>query len=109
MAARPLPAPTAAKKKPIKAPPVPPHKRQQPGHSATAMTTDTLEFETEGEYDSIDTQLIQERVSDTHQNAMRETTFGPAQTSTASRVQEQLAGHLQHGSPSEAKATSKGG
>ena len=51
MAARPLPAPAAAKKKPIKAPPVPPHKRQL-GHTAAATTTDTLEFEPEGEYES---------------------------------------------------------
>ena len=41
-----------------------------------------------------------EPVTPTYQNAMRKTMFGPAQTSTASRVQEQLAGHLQHGPPS---------
>ena len=82
MAARPLPAPAAAKKKPVKAPPVPPHKRQL-GHSAAATTTNTIEFEPEGEYDSNDTQLIQERVSDTQQNVTRETTFGPVLTSTA--------------------------
>ena len=83
MAARPLPAPAAAKKKPIKIPPVPPHKRQQVDH--------------EGEYENIETHLIQERNSGAQQiqsvPTMRETTFGPvlSQTSTAAHVQEQLA------------------
>ena len=83
MAARPLPAPAAAKKKPIKVPPVPPHKRQQ--------------FDHEAEYENIDTHLIQEKTSGTQQiqsmSTVRETTFGPvlSQTSTAAHVQEQLA------------------
>lgn len=85
MAARARPP---AKKKPIKAPPVPLHRRQ------IEATTTTVTFEPEGEYESIDAQFIQERISDTvHQN-VRETTFSPAQASTA-HVQEQLAGQLQ--------------
>ena len=84
MAARPLPAPAAVKKKPIKVPLVPPHKRQQ--------------FDHEAEYENIDTHLIQEKTSGTQQiqsrSTVRETTFGPvlSQTSTAAHVQEQLAG-----------------
>ena len=84
MAARPLPAPAAAKKKPIKVPPVPPHKRQQ--------------FDHEAEYENIDTHLIQESSGGAQQiqsmSITRETTFGPvlSQTSTAAHVQEQLAG-----------------
>ena len=102
MAARPLPAPAAAKKKPVKAPPVPPHKRQQPGHSAAAPTTTNtfkVQFEPEGEYESIDTHLIQEQISDVQQNATRETAFGQVQTSTAAHVhvQEQSAGQFQQG------------
>ena len=100
MAARPLPAPAAAKKKPVKAPPVPPHKRQQPGHSAAAATTTNtfeVQFEPEGEYESIDTHLIQEQSSDAQQNAVRETAFDQVQTSTAAHVQEKLAGQFQQG------------
>ena len=115
MAARP---PAGAKKKPIKVPPVPPHKRQQPvpaGHSTSTAAvyhtaTNTLQevqFEPEGEYESIDAHLIQERVNDAQQNpgTVRETAFSPAQTSTTAAVathghggiQEQLAGQFQHG------------
>ena len=65
--------PTPAKKKPAKVPPVPPHKRQF-GHSAAA--TNILE---EGDYESIDTQLIHERISDSHQKNVKETSFGLVQ------------------------------
>ena len=104
MAARPPPAPATAKKKPVKVPPVPPHKRQQlPTSTAAAYTvTNTLQevqLEPEGEYESIDAHLIQERVSDTQQNAS--TAFGQAQMSSAVAathgIQEQLAGQFQHG------------
>ena len=76
MAARPLPAPAAAKKKPIKVPPVPPHKRQQ--------------FDHEGEYENIDTHLIQERTSGAQQiqsvPTVREITFGPVLSQTSAAV-----------------------
>ena len=112
MAARP---PAGAKKKPIKVPPVPPHKRQQPvpaGHSTSTAAvyhtaTNTLQevqFEPEGEYESIDAHLIQERVNDAQQSpgTVRETAIGPAQTSTTAAaahggIQEQLAGQFRHG------------
>ena len=112
MAARP---PAGAKKKPIEVPPVPPHKRQQPvpaGHSTstaavyhTAMNTlQEVQFELEGEYESIDAHLIQDQVNDAQQNpgTVRETAFGPARISTSAvaahgGIQEQLAGQFQHG------------
>ena len=80
MAARP-----PAKKKPIKAPPVPPHKRQVSPYSEATTATGILE--PEGEYESIDAQFIQERISDTVRQNVRETTFSPAQASTAQQVQ----------------------
>ena len=88
MAARPLPAPAAAKKKPIKVPPVPPHKRQQ--------------FDHEGEYyENIDTHLIQERTSGAQQiqsvPTVREITFGPvlSQTSAAAAYAQKQSGTFQ--------------
>ena len=82
MAARP-----PAKKKPIKAPPLPPHKRQVSPYSEATTATGILE--PEGEYESIDAQFIQERISDTVRQNVRETTFSPAQlqASTAQQVQ----------------------
>ena len=111
MAARP---PAGAKKKPVKVPPVPPHKKQQPvpGHGTSTVAvhhtaTNTLQevqFEPEGEYESIDAHLIQERVNDAQQNpgTVREPAFGPVQTSTTAAaahgsIQEQLAGQFRHG------------
>ena len=87
MAARPLPAPAAAKKKPIKVPPVPSHKRQQ--------------FDSEGEYENIGTHHIQERTSGAQQipsvPTVRETTFGPvlSQTSTAAAYAQEQSGAFQ--------------
>ena len=87
MAARPLPAPAAAKKKPIKVPPVPSHKRQQ--------------FDSEGEYENIDTHHIQERISGAQQiqsvPTVRETTFGPvlSQISTAAAYVPEQSGAFQ--------------
>ena len=82
MAAR---APAATKKKPTKAPPVPPHKRQK------------FDFEP----GDIDTHLIQERTSGAQQipsvPTVRETTFGPVlnQTLTAAAYVPEQSGAFQ--------------
>ena len=87
MAARPLPAHAAAKKKTIKVPPIPSHKRQQ--------------FDSEGEYENIGTHRIQERTSGAQQiqsvPTVRETTFSPvlSQTSTAAAYAQEQSGAFQ--------------
>ena len=115
MVARPPSAPAAAKKKPVKVPPVPPHKRQQPvpGHSIYWCSRCLYRYQHPSVSsvwawgrirEHIDAHLIQERVTDAQQNPGigRETIFGPAQISTAAvaahgGIQEQLAGQFQHG------------